>query len=249
MMPDIGAHLRQLADVGTLTTQPPVPGLQRARAIQTQLPDLVPGQRFAASLQRTQADGTFQALVAGRVMTLALTGAAKAGDTLELVVVARRPGLIVARPLGEPPLPAPSLAAAAGVHAGLSPAARLISYVLGRFPTAGPTVLADGQPLLARDAVSAARLAPALRQAWQTSGLFYEAHLLRWLAGRLTTATLAQEPQARRVTPCRRAPRPRRGMRGRRRGKRRPVRPRVPRPPPRACRSRCSPWSRNRSRP
>jgi len=193
---DVAAQLRQLADVGQLSAQPPVPGLQRARAIQAQLPDLVPGQRFQATLQRTLADGAFQALVAGREMTLALTGSAKAGDTLELVVVERRPGLIVARPPDAGPLPTSAALSSEGVHAALSPAARLIGFLLGQRLTPAPTPLAGGQPLLGQAEVTAALLAPALRQALQHSGLFYEAHQARWLAGRLALEALRQDPQA-----------------------------------------------------
>ena len=194
---DVAAQLRQVADVGQLSAQPPVPGLQRARALQAQLPDLVPGQRFQAALQRTLPDGTFQALVAGRELTLALAGSAKAGDTLELVVVERRPGLIVARQPEASPLVANATLAAPGVHAALSPAARLIGILLSLRLPAAPTPLAGGQPLLGPDTVTAALLGPALRQALQDSGLFYEAHLGQWLAGRLGLAALRQEPQAR----------------------------------------------------
>ena len=193
---DVAAQLRQVADVGQLSAQPPVPGLQRARALQAQLPDLVPGQRFQAALQRTLPDGTFQALVAGRELTLALAGSAKAGDTLELVVVERRPGLIVARQPAAGPLAPNATLAAPGVHAALSPAARLIGILLSLRLPAAPTPLAGGQPLLGADAVTATRLGPALRQALHDSGLFYEAHQGQWLTGRLGLAALRQEPQA-----------------------------------------------------
>jgi Flagellar hook-length control protein FliK len=43
----------------------------------------------------------------------------------------------------------------------------------------------------------ASSLAMALEQALDTSGLFYESHLVQWLAGQRSTALLGQEPQAR----------------------------------------------------
>ena len=60
---DLAARLRLLNEASFFNTDPPVAGLQRAREIQAQLPDLVPGQRFFATLQRTLPDGTFRAIV------------------------------------------------------------------------------------------------------------------------------------------------------------------------------------------
>jgi hypothetical protein len=42
---------------------------------------------------------------------------------------------------------------------------------------------------------TAADLAPVLKQAVTQSGLFYEAHQARWVAGDLPTEALRQEPQ------------------------------------------------------
>lgn len=190
---DVAAQLRSLADVGQLSGQPQVPGLQRAREIQSQLPQLVPGQRFHATLQRTLPDGTFQAVVAGREITLALNASAKPGDSLELMVTDRSPGVVFARLLG-PGEGAPG-GQASSTPTQLSPAGRLISFLLGGQAAASPAKLAGGQPLLAQGAVAAAPLASALQQAVTRSGLFYEAHQARWLTGRLPTESLRQEPQ------------------------------------------------------
>lgn len=46
-------------------------------------------------------------------------------------------------------------------------------------------------------ALPAAALAAALAKTVDESGLFYESHLVQWLAGQRTTASLAGEPQAR----------------------------------------------------
>ncbi len=97
---DLAARLRLLNEASFFNTDPPVAGLQRTREIQAQLPDLVPGQRFFATLQRTLPDGTFRAVVAGQQMTLSLNTAAKAGDTLELEVSQLTPRAVFARIVG-----------------------------------------------------------------------------------------------------------------------------------------------------
>ncbi|HAG74040.1 MAG TPA: flagellar hook-length control protein FliK, partial [Thauera sp.] len=180
-----------LNEASFFNSEPPVPGLQRAREIQSQLPELVPGQRFFATLQRTLPDGTFRALVAGQQMTLALNTAAKTGDTLELEVSQVTPRAVFARIVGQE--------AAATVTASAQPAlsqtGRLISFLLTGQPAAQPASLAANQPLLAAPPANGAQLAPLLRQALGQSGLFYESHQADWVLGRRDTASLTSEPQ------------------------------------------------------
>lgn len=189
---DLAARLRMITEASFFNTSPPVAGLQRAREIQSQLPELVPGQRFFATLQRTLPDGTFQAVVAGRQMTLALNGSANAGDTLELIVTDTTPKAVFAR------LATPEAAAAGNASAQpeLSQTGRLISFLLTGQPSARAASLAGNQPLLPAPPANAAPLIPVLRQALAQSGLFYEAHQAQWLAGKLDTASLLREPQA-----------------------------------------------------
>ena len=188
---DLAARLRLLNEASFFNSEPPVPGLQRAREIQSQLPELVPGQRFFATLQRTLPDGTFRALVAGQQMTLALNTAAKSGDTLELEVSQVTPRAVFARIVGQE--------AAATVTASAQPAlsqtGRLISFLLTGQPAAQPASLAANQPLLAAPPANGAQLAPLLRQALGQSGLFYESHQADWVLGRRDTASLTSEPQ------------------------------------------------------
>ncbi|TMW75913.1 hypothetical protein FG147_04600, partial [Thauera sp. UPWRP] len=47
---DLAARLRTLTEASFFETEPPVPGLQRAREIQSRLPELVPGQSGRAGL-------------------------------------------------------------------------------------------------------------------------------------------------------------------------------------------------------
>lgn len=188
---DLAARLRLLNEASFFNSEPPVPGLQRAREIQSQLPELVPGQRFFATLQRTLPDGTFRALVAGQQMTLALNTAAKSGDTLELEVSQVTPRAVFARIVGQE--------AAATVTASAQPAlsqtGRLIGFLLTGQPAAQPASLAANQPLLAAPPANGAQLAPLLRQALGQSGLFYESHQADWVLGRRDTASLTSEPQ------------------------------------------------------
>ncbi len=138
---DLAARLRFLHEASLFETSPPVAGTHRARELQAQLQELVPGQRFFATLQRTLPDGTFRALVAGQQVTLALNTAAKPGDTLELVATNVSPKVVLSR------LATPVDGAAAGsARPSLSPAGQLISFLLTGQPAAKPAVLSNGQP-------------------------------------------------------------------------------------------------------
>ncbi|MCL1824820.1 MAG: flagellar hook-length control protein FliK [Betaproteobacteria bacterium] len=138
---DLAARLRFLHEASLFETSPPVAGLHRARELQAQLQDLVPGQRFFATLQRTLPDGTFRALVAGQQLTLALNASAKPGDTLELVATNVSPKLVLSR------LATPADGASAGsARPSLSQTGQLISFLLTGQPAAKPAVLSNGQP-------------------------------------------------------------------------------------------------------
>ena len=189
---DLAARLRLLNEASFFNTDPPVAGLQRAREIQAQLPDLVPGQRFFATLQRTLPDGTFRAIVAGQQMTLSLNTAAKAGDTLELEVSQLTPRAVFARIVGAE---AGASTATQSAQPTLSPTGRLISFLLTGQPTPKPASLGTNQPLLNAPPSTGAQLVPLLRQAVAQSGLFYESHQAEWVLGKRDTATLQREPQ------------------------------------------------------
>lgn len=189
---DLAARLRLLNEASFFNTDPPVAGLQRTREIQAQLPDLVPGQRFFATLQRTLPDGTFRAVVAGQQMTLSLNTAAKAGDTLELEVSQLTPRAVFARIVGAE---AGASTATQSAQPTLSPTGRLISFLLTGQPTPKPASLGTNQPLLTAPPSTGAQLVPLLRQAVAQSGLFYESHQAEWVLGKRDTATLQREPQ------------------------------------------------------
>nr|MBL8455896.1 flagellar hook-length control protein FliK [Zoogloeaceae bacterium] len=190
---DLAARLRMLTEASFFDSEPPVQGTAKVRELQARLPQLMPGQQFTATLERPLPDGTFQALVGGRSYTLSLNHSAKAGDMLELIVTRNAPNAVFAQ-LANP------LAAGAteANRPSLSAAGRLISFVLTGQPAAQAALLAEGKPLLNAPPTGNAAtqtLAPALRQALTQSGLFYEAHQLKWLSGKLDTASLLREPQ------------------------------------------------------
>lgn len=192
---DLAARLRMITEASFFDSEPPIQGPARVREIQARLPELAPGERFTATLQRALPDGTFQAVVAGRTYTLALNHPARSGDTLELVALRSSANTVFAQ-LAETPQ---QVTAAAGEAArpALSPVGRLIGFLLTGQPTPKPVELAAGKPLLtAPPTTGGAGLAPVLQQAITRSGLFYEAHQKQWLAGKFDASALLQEPQA-----------------------------------------------------
>lgn len=181
---DLAARLR-------LLTESIVNPVSPVHEVAADLPELPVGQRFVARIENTLPDGTFRALVAGRSLTLALPQQARPGDTLQLVVTARTPRLIIAEGAEESPArPAPP--------ATLSRAGQLISTLLsGEQHAPHPATIARAAPLLPEPLLQANRLAPALRQAVVESGLFYESHQAQWVAGRYPSEALTREPQTR----------------------------------------------------
>ena len=138
---DLAARLRFLHEASFFETSPPVAGLNRARELQAQLQELVPGQRFFATLQRTLPDGTFRALVAGQQITLSLNASAKPGDTLELIATNVSPKVVLSRLATSA-----DGAAASSARPTLSSTGQLISFLLTGQPAAKPAVLSNGQP-------------------------------------------------------------------------------------------------------
>ena len=211
---DLAARLRLMAESIVNPVSP-------VRGISADLPELPVGQRFVARVENAQPDGTFRALVAGRSLTLALPQPAKPGDTLDLIVTARTPNLIIAERAGNAPArPAPSTSvppAAATVSVSASPdtattpapalsrAGRIISTLLssGENRTPQPPTITRAAPLLPEPMLQAARIAPALQQVVTESGLFYESHQAQWVAGRYPAEALVREPQARHARPQR----------------------------------------------
>ena len=198
--PDVASSLRQiLPDQQRAADSTQTQAVAAAQRITDVLRDMVPGQRVMAQIQALLPNGSYRAVVGQRDITLALPFAAKAGESLELEVVenngklalavlANRPGSEGAGKLND------------SVATTLSQAGKLIGNLLssingGDGKRAAPAPLNSNQPLVDDLPKQAANLAPILKDALSKSGVFYEAHQARWVAGQVTTEALRQEPQ------------------------------------------------------
>lgn len=220
---DLASRLRMLGEAGFLNGEPNLAPLARIKAISGQLPDFTPGERIIAHLEAPRPDNTAQARIDGREVILALSPGVKAGDVLELVVTHVSPQAVLARlatnPAPLPPTPGETITTPQTSGPILSQAGRLISYLLagpsGQAPEvtlsstaqllsarsdSAPLAASSSAPLLATPPGApqdVPRLAGQLAQALGESGLFYEAHQARWLAGQTQASQLLQEPQGR----------------------------------------------------
>lgn len=191
ILPDTLTRLRPTVD---LTVQPVAPNKEVSEALSR----LSAGQRVFAEILTALPNGTYRAVVNQRDLVLSLPFSAKAGDSLELEVVDSdgRVAFAVVPKVAPTPHAPPAPESA---PANLSPAARLISQLLGESAAspsnAKPLPLAGGAPLLNAPPTSGSVLAPVLQKAVESSGLFYEAHQARWLDGGLRLSSLQGEPQ------------------------------------------------------
>lgn len=199
--PDVASALRHILpdqlSTATAQTQPVI----AAQKLADVLSNLVPGQRVLADIQTLLPNGTYRAIVAQRDITLALPFSAKAGDSIELEVT-ETDGKLSLTFVG----PGKSGEAAEAqknesVATTFSQAGKLIGNLQGDLAEPGkraaPAALNGNQPLVDTFPDKAATLAPVLKDALVKSGVFYEAHQARWVAGNLTTENLKQEPQGR----------------------------------------------------
>ena len=144
---DAGLNLRQPGDAALLP-------VARTPAIPADLPDLRQGQNFTATIQQVLPENTYLALVAGKSVTLSLPGSAKAGDTLDLVVVDRTARGFIAQ------------------LANLSQGQRFSAVILEALPGNLYKALVDGKPVtLQLDLPAAAGDQLDLQVVAQTPGL------------------------------------------------------------------------------
>jgi len=196
--PDVASSLRQiLPDRQAATNSQTQPVAQTAK-IADVLSNLVPGQRILAEIQALLPNGSYRAVVAQREVTLALPFSAKPGDTLELEVAESDGKLTLAFVANRTESTTPK-ALPESVSTSLSSAGKMIGTLLNEIGGDGrkapPVPLNSSQPLVDAMPKTAADLAPVLKQAITQSGMFYEAHQARWVAGELPTESLRQEPQ------------------------------------------------------
>jgi len=197
---DVASALRlQQPDIAKLSAdQPQNQPVAPAQRLADALSNLVPGQRILAEIQALLPNGTYRAVVAQRDLTLALPFSAKAGDTLELEVTESDGNLTLAFVANLTKSDAKATQQES-VATTLSSTGKLIGQLIGdpegEGKRAAPAPLNGSQPLVARMPDIGAELAPVLKQALTQSGMFYEAHQARWVAGELSTEALKQEPQ------------------------------------------------------
>jgi hypothetical protein len=193
--PDAGLRMRMQTEANLLQPVAPV------HEIPSDLPELRPGQTFSARIQEVLPDNSYKALVAGKQLTLQLPEGAKAGDTLELLVIDRSNKVVIAKQVETRPTAADD-ANAPYPFAKFSPAARLIGQLLpAEGEAAQPAALGRGAPILPQppqSPVATAQLASNLAKAVSQSGVFYESHQAQWVTGKLPLAQLLQEPQGQR---------------------------------------------------
>lgn len=171
-----------------------------AQRLNDVLSDLIPGQRVLAQIQALLPNGNYRAVVNQRDITLALPFSAKPGDTLELEV-SETNGKVALAFVSNRTAASANPVLQDSVSTSLSPAGKLIGDLVGDLDISGkraPAAPLNGsQPLVDRMPASGDALAPVLKQALTQSGMFYESHQARWVAGELPTEALRQEPQSR----------------------------------------------------
>ncbi|MDP3539414.1 MAG: flagellar hook-length control protein FliK [Azonexus sp.] len=196
--PDVASSLRLIIPDQQSVTNAQAQPVASAQRVADVLSNLVPGQRILAEIQSLLPNGSYRAIVAQRDVTLALPFSAKAGDTLELEVTESDGKLTLAFVTNRTDSAA-GKAAQESVATSLSSAGKLIGNLMagieGEGKRAPAAPLNGSQPLVESMPRTAADLAPILKQALTQSGMFYEAHQARWVAGELPTETLKQEPQ------------------------------------------------------
>ncbi len=160
-------------------------------------PGVRPGDTLPARVVSLLPDGRALLEVAGMRVPARLpdTVGLVPGQQFRLAVLETQPALRLQ--LTEPEPQGPRAAPAAAVS--LSPLAARVAAVLQASGAAGaaPAPLPDAGPVVSLPQTRGEALAAPLRQALETSGLFYESHQAQWVAGRRTLPELRAEPQAR----------------------------------------------------
>ena len=198
--PDVASSLRLILPDQQAATNAATQPVVAAQKIADVLSNLVPGQRVLAEIQALLPNGNYRAIVGQRDLTLALPFAAKAGDSIELEVTESDGKLTLAFVANRTATSAAN-ANPESVPTTFSSTGKLIGNLMtgidGEGKRAPATPLNGNQALVENMPKNAADLVPVLKQAITQSGMFYEAHQARWVAGQLPTEALRQEPQAR----------------------------------------------------
>lgn len=195
--PDLASRLKLVAQ----DLPAPVQAITPAKELTDVLSDLSAGQKILAEIQGQLANGSYRAMVAQREITLALPFSAKPGDTLELEVRESDGKLTLAFVANRTTSPETAAKGQDSVTTSLSKTGNLIGNLIGEIGQQGgkakPAALNANQPIVTELPEKASDLAPILKNALASSGMFYEAHQARWVEGKLSVSNLLQEPQGR----------------------------------------------------
>lgn len=162
-------------------------------------PEWPAGTRLEALVRAVAEPSRALLQIGDQLIDARLPALPKPGERLTLRVVEPLPRLVFAL---EAPDAAPQRRDTTQVS--LSSAARILGEVVGRpseAPGGRPLPLGQSQalPLPTAAAPHAEEIALHLRQTLEKSGLFYEKHQARWVAGDYPLSELKQEPQAQRA--------------------------------------------------
>ncbi len=184
------ADLNGTRPVGYVEAPSPVNASNDARQeVYHRLNQIALGQQVPAKVLERLADGSYLVRLANSSARMSLPNGTQVGDELEMTLIERapRPTFLLGAEAGR----------AGDAPATLSSAARLIDRLLQAAEQSGASTVVNGRmPLLPAAGADAARLAAAMQNALDGSGLFYESHLAQWTAGARALEGLLREPQA-----------------------------------------------------
>lgn len=154
-----------------------------------------PGQTLEARVASKLPDGRVLIDVDGTLFQVRLPEKAEASVGQRLALTVMRNGPEPTFLLQSAP-DADATPAATATEVRLSNLASRVASLLGNTPATTPAVI-DAEPLLPAPPATGTALVAPLKQAFETSGMFYESHQAEWVGGKRPLEALRQEPQAR----------------------------------------------------
>lgn len=170
---------------------------QAKQEILDRLNQLMLGKDYQAQVLTRLANGSFLVKVADVPVNMTLPAGTRAGDALNLTLLANQPRLTFL--LAQNNATSNPNAHVATTATTLSNAGRLISTLLQQAQQDGnATQIIAKTPLMASTAVTPQQIAGAMKNAIAFSGLFYESHVAQWAIGKRPRSDLLNEPLAKR---------------------------------------------------
>jgi Flagellar hook-length control protein FliK len=168
----------------------PIMPVTAVGSVPTLLPDFTQGEKYQALVEARLRNGNARILISGQLLQMQLPDNIQPGNKIELVFITREPQLKFL--LNNPPPP--------GIEKNstiISTIGRLLGSLIQDTQRPAPlNSLMDTAPIFANPPIISTELPGLLQKALTRSGLFYESHLVQWLAGKNTLAQLKQEPQS-----------------------------------------------------